>query len=132
MTIEDGLQALLTASPAPIPGIGSRVYRYKAPQGSSTSPQAYIVIFEVSLDALRSHHGPPDTLSRRMQISVWSRSQSEGVIIRDALRRLLDGYAGMAGEVQIDCAFLMAGRYGFDDVTGQHHFSQDFQIYYRE
>ena len=62
-----------------------------------------------------------------MQISIWSRSQSEGVIIRDALRRLLDGYAGMAGEVQIDCAFLMAGRYGFDDVTGQHHFSQDFK-----
>jgi hypothetical protein len=133
MTIEDGLQALLTmASPLPIPAVGNRVYRYKAPQGSSTSPQAYIVIFEVSLDPLHSHHGPPETLSRRLQLSVWSRSQSEGVSVRDALRRLLDGYVGPAGDVQISCCLLMAGRYGFDDVTGQHHFSQDFQIYYTE
>jgi hypothetical protein len=131
VTFEAALQAYLTGSPYPT-ALQNRWYRYKAPQGSSTSPNPYGVISRVSVDPLHAHSGPPSWVRRRVQLSVWSRSHETGADVADAVRRLLDGFVGTMGDVPVRQFLWTSDGYAFDEVTSQHHFHQDFRAEYIE
>lgn len=131
MTIEEGIQLYLTASPYPT-ALQNRWYKYKAPQGSSSSPLTYGVISRVSVDPIQTHEGPPDFVQRRVQLSIWGKSQSDGAENADVLRRLLNGFVGTMGTLPVRAVHWASDGYFFEDTTQQHHFFQDFWFRYSE
>lgn len=129
MTLEAGVQAFLIAMPYQT-ALENRWYKYKAPQGSSTQKISYGIIGRVSVDPVHTHGGPADTIRRRIQLSVWSPSHETGATVADAVRRLLDGFAGQMGDVPVRQFLWAADGYFFEETTALHHFWTDFRTEY--
>jgi len=130
MTIEEGLKSFLMA------GLGTtRIYSHRAPQVlPAPVKDPYVVFYRVSPNPQHTHLGPSPGIEREFQFSVFHESQSTALLFADNLRRLMDGYRGLMGDVRVLGCFWAFDVYAFnDDVTPPlHQLSTDFRIHYTE
>lgn len=126
-TFEDGLKAYLASSPYPLPDVENRIYSHAAPQTGSTP---YIVIYRISATPRMTHKGAPGMIERQMQFSIFGPSQSQILGIADALRRLINGYAGAMGDYTVRGVFWQGERPGYNELSKLHQISSDFTFQY--
>jgi hypothetical protein len=130
MTIEEGIKAFVQA------GLGTtRVYSHRAPQVlPDPVKDPYIVFYRVSPTPQHTHLGPSPGIEREFQFSVFHESQSTTIAVADQLRRLLDGYRGLMGDVRVHAVYWAFDVYAFNDMTTPqlHQISTDFRFHYTE
>lgn len=130
MTIEDGLKAFLMAR------LGTdRIYSHRAPQVlPAPVKDPYIVFYRVTPNPQHTHSGPSKGIERTFQFSDFHESQSVALALADRLRRELDGYRGLMGDVLVYGCFWAFDDYNFNDLTTPqlHQINTDFRIHYTE
>lgn len=128
MTIEEAIRAHLTASPYPTV-LGPRWYSHKAPQ---TPTEPYGVIYRVSPRPIMAHTGPAGIIERAMQLSLFGKQQSVVLGAGDALRRMINGFRGTMGGLDVRAVIWQNERYMFNETSGLHQVAHDFLFSYVE
>jgi hypothetical protein len=130
MTIDDGIAAFLKA------GLSTdRVYSHRAPQNLPTAlaDPAYIVFYRISAGPGHTHSGPiVKGIERTYQFSVFHMSQSVALAMADRLRRLMDGFRGLMGTVNVSGCFWAGETYSYTQESSMHGMNVDMRITYKD
>lgn len=126
MTIRDAIKTFLVAQAT---AAGSKVHAGEVPQ---TTEPPYIVFFEVGKPPTHTHEGASNAVQQTFQVTVWATKEPDAAAIGTQIRRAMDGYRGLMGDVPVKGAFLETEREGRDDVTNRHYISQDYDVFYND
>lgn len=127
-----GLRTLLINDSGVSNLIGSRMYPVRLPQ-SPTVPA--IVYMAITGQRFHNTEGSSGLSGPRIQIDCWAATFSETQSLALAVRKVLDGYRGAAGDDTIQGAFFDSERDFFEadaGVSGLYRTSMDFFIYFEE
>ena len=130
MTIETAIQQhFVTSSPYILPSVQNRVYRLKAPQ---TAVSPYVVIFRVGVSPRNTHGGPVNVQERLVQLSAFADALNPIDIgeITDQIRRNINGFRGMMGDLKIAGVFWENERYVYEEGAKFHHIAADYTFQY--
>lgn len=135
MILEDGIVALLANAGEVARLVGgptvtkARVYPLVLPQNPT-----FPALTHQRVSGVRelTHDGPDGVVWCRLQIDTWASSFVSATQLADAVRRVLDGFRGLAGEVTVQRAELLADRHLHEADLNLYRVSQDFGIWYEE
>lgn len=130
--IAPGLFTLLTSDVTISGLIGTRMYPVRAPQN-----KPFPLVTYTPITGTRFHHseGGAGLSGPRIQIDCWGESYADAKNTADAIRKVLDGYSGAAGDETIQGAFFDSERDSFEPdagVEGVYRVSHDYFIYFEE
>lgn len=128
--IEQGLKTLLLLDPTVSNMISGRSYGVILPQ-DPTWP-AIVMTTITGTDSI-STNGAVDPAEGRFQINCWSTSLSEVRTLSKAIRAVLSGYKGAAGDELIQGSFLNdSGGETYDQEIKAYKRQLDFNVFYSE
>jgi hypothetical protein len=101
--IEDGLETYLKAQPTVSAIVGTRVYPIRKPKVKSKL-NPYIVYRREDTDRVFSLTGFSGLTEATIQIGCWADTYGAAKRLADAVRLVVDGYAGLMGAYTVQMA----------------------------
>lgn len=136
ITIEEGLVYHLKNTAAITALVGQRVYPLRIAQGSA---MPCIVVSRVSTQRILTHDttGASGTAHPRFQFDAWASTYAAAKAITDALRGVLNGYAGAMGDptgspVTVQGAYVDAEEPEYSEDIGLYRSRSDYIIWHTE
>ncbi|MDQ7019615.1 MAG: DUF3168 domain-containing protein [Robiginitomaculum sp.] len=120
--IGDRIEAAATA-------LSDRIYPLQIPAGAAF-PNAVVQRIATRRDATLG--GPNGVARVRVQVDIFAKTQLQARALADAVRGLLDGFAGTQSGVVVQDSLLENEHDLFDEQTGIYRTILEFQIRFEE
>lgn len=134
MAVEKAIRSLLVDDGAVAALVADRVYPVRRKQGSALPAVVY-----QQITGVRDHTfaGPSGFVASRFQITCWAETYSGADVLADAVRPVLDGYAGTIESVVIQAIHLhdeadMPALVPDNEELNFHGKRLDFMVWYDE
>lgn len=127
MGIREGLRAFLLADSAIAALVAARVYPVTMAQGNR---QTCIVYTRVSGEGDHHMQGASGLSRPRFQVDAWAADPDQAEALSDKVRKRIDGFRGMMGDVRVQGCFFLNERDDFDAEVGMYRSSRDYAIWH--
>jgi len=127
--IESGLLTLIGADGTIAGIVSTRIWGKQAPQDPD---MPYLILTIVDTEGLYDASDEQDLIPLRIQIDGYAESYAGVITLMRAVRALLSGYSGAAGDETIQGAFMRSQKDMDQESTGFHRRMQEYEMFYKE
>lgn len=99
MSLETAIISLINADVTLVGLLSTRWYPLRLPENPTYPSGTYQQISDLNIS---SHQGNSNLADTRLQLTIWTTKYSDGVTIRDELKRVLRDFKGTVGSDRLD------------------------------
>lgn len=130
MTIlEHAISPYLLSVPAITGLVGNRIYPRKRPQGDPLPGLTWFLSGGGSLESLQGSSGLGHPT---VQFSAWSKSYGQAALIREEVRKAVQGFRGLWIDLEIRGANYVTEGEDYEEDTDVHQAWIRFEVWHRE